>query len=202
MRLEPRSIFARQYRVIAPLAQGGMGAVYLVEQLSTDKRRALKLIERACTGGDGTGCNELGLMTWQGSAGPADPIAARALFLRACDLECALGCFNLGDMYDRGAGECVDPRRDVNHCGGCDRVCAVLPGAAAPVLRARTRSARNDRPRRGVSSGRTAPMYTTRNRPWSCTIAALIPLALALQSPSPSRRRTPAPFCAPSPPRG
>lgn len=37
-------VFAGQFRVIKPLAQGGMGAVYVVEQLSTGKKRALKLM--------------------------------------------------------------------------------------------------------------------------------------------------------------
>ena len=38
------SIFAGDYRVLRPLSQGGMGAVYVVEQLSTGMRRALKLM--------------------------------------------------------------------------------------------------------------------------------------------------------------
>lgn len=37
-------VFAGQFRVVKPLAQGGMGAVYVVEQLSTGKKRALKLM--------------------------------------------------------------------------------------------------------------------------------------------------------------
>src|SRR4051812_35196494 len=40
--LSPGAIFATDYRVVRPLAQGGMGAVYVVEQLSTGKSRALK----------------------------------------------------------------------------------------------------------------------------------------------------------------
>ncbi|HVY47126.1 MAG TPA: serine/threonine-protein kinase, partial [Minicystis sp.] len=38
------STFARDYRVLGVLGQGGMGAVYLVEQTSTGARRALKLM--------------------------------------------------------------------------------------------------------------------------------------------------------------
>src|SRR3954447_19206779 len=38
------TVFARDYRVLQPLAEGGMGAVYVVEQLSTGSRRALKLM--------------------------------------------------------------------------------------------------------------------------------------------------------------
>ena len=37
-------VFAGQFRVVKALAQGGMGAVYVVEQLSTGKKRALKLM--------------------------------------------------------------------------------------------------------------------------------------------------------------
>jgi serine/threonine protein kinase len=43
-RLVPGTIFARDYRVIELLAEGGMGAVYRTEQLSTRKLRALKLV--------------------------------------------------------------------------------------------------------------------------------------------------------------
>lgn len=43
-RLEIGSIFAGDFRVIRPLAEGGMGAVYVVEQLSTRKQRALKVV--------------------------------------------------------------------------------------------------------------------------------------------------------------
>lgn len=42
--LVPGSIFARDFRVIRPLSAGGMGAVYVAEQLSTGKERALKLM--------------------------------------------------------------------------------------------------------------------------------------------------------------
>jgi tRNA A-37 threonylcarbamoyl transferase component Bud32 len=38
------ALFADDYRIVRPLARGGMGAVYLVEQTSTGKSRALKLM--------------------------------------------------------------------------------------------------------------------------------------------------------------
>ncbi|MBX7196008.1 MAG: protein kinase [Sandaracinaceae bacterium] len=47
MKLASGSIFARDFRVLQPLAEGGMGAVYAVEQLSTGKRRALKVMQPA-----------------------------------------------------------------------------------------------------------------------------------------------------------
>ncbi len=43
-RLAPGSIFARDFKVVDLLAEGGMGAVYRAEQLSTRKMRALKLV--------------------------------------------------------------------------------------------------------------------------------------------------------------
>ncbi|MBL8602432.1 MAG: protein kinase [Myxococcales bacterium] len=38
------TVFARDFKVLRPLAQGGMGAVYVVEQLSTGRERALKIM--------------------------------------------------------------------------------------------------------------------------------------------------------------
>lgn len=42
--LRPGDIFADDFRIIALLAQGGMGAVYTVDQISTGQRRALKVL--------------------------------------------------------------------------------------------------------------------------------------------------------------
>ena len=42
--LQPGAIFAGDFRVVRPLSEGGMGAVYVVEQLSTGRQRALKLM--------------------------------------------------------------------------------------------------------------------------------------------------------------
>ncbi len=42
--LVPGTIFGEDFKVISPLSRGGMGAVYVVEQVSTQKRRALKLM--------------------------------------------------------------------------------------------------------------------------------------------------------------
>ena len=43
-RLEPGVVFANDYRVVKHLSEGGMGAVYVVHQLSTGRARALKLM--------------------------------------------------------------------------------------------------------------------------------------------------------------
>lgn len=42
--LIPGSAFADDYVVLGPIAAGGMGSVYLVEQRSTSEQRALKLM--------------------------------------------------------------------------------------------------------------------------------------------------------------
>jgi serine/threonine protein kinase len=42
--VQPGQIFAGDFRVEQPLAMGGMGAVYVVTQLSTGRKRALKLM--------------------------------------------------------------------------------------------------------------------------------------------------------------
>ena len=42
--LAPGTLFANDFRVVRPLADGGMGSVYVVEQLSTGRERALKLM--------------------------------------------------------------------------------------------------------------------------------------------------------------
>jgi len=43
-RLQVGTIFAGDYRIVGPLAEGGMGSVYRAEQLSTHKPRAVKVV--------------------------------------------------------------------------------------------------------------------------------------------------------------
>jgi serine/threonine protein kinase len=42
--LQPETVFAGDFRVLRPLSRGGMGSIYVVEQVSTGKQRALKLM--------------------------------------------------------------------------------------------------------------------------------------------------------------
>ncbi|HEX5100404.1 MAG TPA: serine/threonine-protein kinase [Polyangiaceae bacterium] len=44
LELVPGQIFATDFRVVRPLSKGGMGSVYVVEQVSTELQRALKLM--------------------------------------------------------------------------------------------------------------------------------------------------------------
>ncbi len=48
--LEPGAIFARDFKIVRPLARGGMGSVYEVEQVSTSKTRALKVLHAQLAG--------------------------------------------------------------------------------------------------------------------------------------------------------
>ncbi len=48
--LIPGTIFAQDFRVVRPLSEGGMGAIYVVEQLSTGAQRALKLMHPQLVG--------------------------------------------------------------------------------------------------------------------------------------------------------
>ncbi|HVU00488.1 MAG TPA: serine/threonine-protein kinase [Polyangiaceae bacterium] len=45
LRLSPGSVFAGDYQIVSPLAEGGMGSVYVAKQLSTGKERALKILQ-------------------------------------------------------------------------------------------------------------------------------------------------------------
>ena len=47
--LQAGSVFAKDFRVVRKLSEGGMGAVYVVEQLSTGRERALKLMHPELT---------------------------------------------------------------------------------------------------------------------------------------------------------
>lgn len=42
--LSEGEVFARDYRIVRPLAEGGMGRVYVAEQISTGRQRALKVM--------------------------------------------------------------------------------------------------------------------------------------------------------------
>ena len=50
LEIPPGTIFGGDFRVVRRIAEGGMGAVYLAEQLSTERQRALKLMRRDLVG--------------------------------------------------------------------------------------------------------------------------------------------------------
>ena len=52
LHLERGSTFAEDYRVVGPLAEGGMGAIYEVTQVHTGAGRALKIMHPQLVGDD------------------------------------------------------------------------------------------------------------------------------------------------------
>ena len=50
VQLSPGALYAGEFRVVRPLSEGGMGAVYVVEQHSTGKQRALKIMHPQLVG--------------------------------------------------------------------------------------------------------------------------------------------------------
>ncbi|HEY4118678.1 MAG TPA: bifunctional serine/threonine-protein kinase/formylglycine-generating enzyme family protein [Byssovorax sp.] len=51
--LEPGAVFGRDFRIVKALRAGGMGAVYIAEQMSTGKQRALKVMAPELAGDQG-----------------------------------------------------------------------------------------------------------------------------------------------------
>jgi TPR repeat protein len=70
-----------------------------------DDVKAMQLDQKACDGGDATGCYNLGLRYENGKGQPRDEDKAAQLYQRACDGGAATACFNLGRMYDYEGGD-------------------------------------------------------------------------------------------------
>ena len=49
----PGAVIGGDFRILGPLAAGGMGTVHVAEQLSTARRRALKIMRRDLVGAPG-----------------------------------------------------------------------------------------------------------------------------------------------------
>jgi hypothetical protein len=106
-----------------PLYEQGLSAYK-----SRDLPRAMDLYRKACDSGERQGCNNLGLMYYNGEAVAKDLGRAANLFKRACDAGGPGGCMNLGMMYAKGEEVPKDPDRaadlfkracDGNVSGGC-----------------------------------------------------------------------------------
>jgi serine/threonine protein kinase len=65
---------------------------------------AIPPFEQACTGGNGVGCNYLGIMYLDGFGVATNGLTAIAYYSRACDLREPTGCLNAGDCYRNGTG--------------------------------------------------------------------------------------------------
>jgi serine/threonine protein kinase len=69
------------------------------------------LLDKACAGGNGETCKDLGNMYRDGSGVPKDGSRAAALYSKACDAGNGPGCTNLGWMYANGNGVAKDDSR-------------------------------------------------------------------------------------------
>ncbi len=78
--LTPGALVAGAYRVVASLAEGGMGAIYEVEQVATGSRRALKVMHFQFAGDDGL----------------------RARFVREARLTAAIASDHVAQVVDAG----------------------------------------------------------------------------------------------------
>lgn len=89
---------------------------------------------KACDGGFGAGCAELGLLYYAGLGVELDDNRAFELFQRACDAGIPYGCCLLGGMYAEGSGVAQDATRAAElfqqGCDGGDAKCCTLSGWA------------------------------------------------------------------------
>jgi hypothetical protein len=69
---------------------------------------ASPLLDKACTGGSGEACRDLGNMYRDGSGVGKDSLHAASLYSKACNASPPLGCVNLGVMYHNGDGVSQD----------------------------------------------------------------------------------------------
>jgi uncharacterized protein len=94
------------------MAMGALSDAYLTGAgglVAIDVEKARKYAEEACAHGEGGGCNNLGVITYQGGAGiTADPAAALALFEKACDLALEVGCRSAGELHEGKSGVPAD----------------------------------------------------------------------------------------------
>jgi TPR repeat protein len=116
---------AEPARAPAPLKKGcdlgdARACHALAKLLRTEKSAdALALDTKACESGLASACMEVGLMTFGGAAGAADPKKAREWFVRevtlrqkACDAGVGDECADLSQNYrSRGQGVPIDPAR-------------------------------------------------------------------------------------------
>jgi hypothetical protein len=99
-----------------------------------DPPRAAKLFQKACDGGEPTGCVDLG---WAYSAGlgvPKDYAASAASFGKACTGTVAAGCLGLGQLYRDGKGVPQSSKRAAElfkkACdGGVTVACKMVPAS-------------------------------------------------------------------------
>ena len=66
--------------------------------------KAVQLFQKACDGGDASGCSDLGVLYANGQGVKQDYFKAVELYQKACDGGHASGFYNLGVSYANGQG--------------------------------------------------------------------------------------------------
>lgn len=78
-------------------------------------------LKKACMWGEGSGCNNLGVMYEQGIGVEKDYKEASKYYQEACDLNNGYGCSNLGVLYYNGYGIARDGKKAIEYCQkACD----------------------------------------------------------------------------------
>jgi serine/threonine-protein kinase len=75
---------------------------------------AAPLLDKACAGGSGEACKDLGILYHDGNGVGQDLPRAAALFSKACSTSAPMGCNNLGVMYHNGDSVGQDDTRAAN----------------------------------------------------------------------------------------
>jgi serine/threonine protein kinase len=75
---------------------------------------AAPLLDKACAGGSGEACKDLGNLYHDGNGVPKDGSRAAAFYSKACNTSPPMGCNNLGVMYHNGDGVAQDDSRAAN----------------------------------------------------------------------------------------
>jgi TPR repeat protein len=75
---------------------------------------AAPLLDKACTGGSGEACKDLGNLYHDGNSVGKDGLRAASLYSKACSTSAPMGCNSLGVMYHNGDGVAPDDTRAAN----------------------------------------------------------------------------------------
>jgi hypothetical protein len=69
---------------------------------------ALPFYEKACDGGEASGCHRLGVVAYTGNSVKQDKRLAASFFMRACNEKYGVACHNLAEMHRVGDGVELD----------------------------------------------------------------------------------------------
>jgi TPR repeat protein len=115
-------------------ADGWMPACTRLGELERKANAGVNVLaqfDRACRGGDGNGCANLGYTVAQGWGTPADPVKAATLYTVGCTEGSQRSCTLLGEAYEKAQGVAGDDVHaatlykqacDADYADGCSRL--------------------------------------------------------------------------------